>query len=506
MLRRKPNGFHKSFFTQNIFLKFTATTSSGGTLAAISSNIHLMSQKITNSHFKEIISGRKTKLDIYGHHPTAPDISILNEENKIIVRGSFEMHEDIVFEPGEAYAKDIFFDGGIYRNIIFRGGNFKRIFFRRGTYNGFVSIRGGQIENLILIGGTFNHWLGTLDGKDEIENGEALATDELEIKRFEIEGGNFATGIWIAGGKIDRLEIKSVTPIKIHCKPNDDNSYDTESGQYISRFKNSIPRIKDLIVSRYSNKDNFYHFSQISLHSFKFINFTNLGNITISKIEITKDLYFENSDLGKTTFIDCNFSQQNLFFDSSKITDISLAGALLPGPKNIKSQNAQNLKSQKRLALSQIKKVYQSMGDMVTAGTYQAEELNTYMSTLKLGSEKITLILNRLTNYHGQSWIRAFVALVISSSLFFTLYCLQLGFYVDFSGQEKNYFWENATYILEFINPIRKSEFLPKVIANKNEYEIPNKVILIDSIAKLVNAYIIFQFIAAFRKYGKKSE
>ncbi len=30
LFRRKPNGFPKSFITQNIFLKFTATTPRGG--------------------------------------------------------------------------------------------------------------------------------------------------------------------------------------------------------------------------------------------------------------------------------------------------------------------------------------------------------------------------------------------------------------------------------------------------------------------------------------------
>jgi hypothetical protein len=72
--------------------------------------------------------------------------------------------DDIVFRSGEHYDKDIIFDGGSFKNIIFRGGTFKKVVFRRGTFDGFVSIRGGSIENLVLLGGIFNHWLGTLNG------------------------------------------------------------------------------------------------------------------------------------------------------------------------------------------------------------------------------------------------------------------------------------------------------------------------------------------------------
>ena len=38
----------------------------------------------------------------------------------------------------------------------------------------------------------------------------------------------------------------------------------------------------------------------------------------------------------------------------------------------------------------------------------------------------------------------------------------------------------------------------------QDEYIIPSMSVFIDSIAKIVNAYLLYQFVAAFRKHGKK--
>lgn len=462
---------------------------------------------ISSKNFKDLIRGVKSLEDLYnnrlrfGHEV---DISIYIDEKKVVVQGDFELSEDLIFHEGEIYDKEIFFDGGNYKNIILKGGKFKKLFFRRGNFNGFVSIRGGKIENLVLLGGIFNHWLGTLDGILNEEDNIKLAEEPLVINRFEIEGGTYLNNIWISGGEISSLEIKCVSGVKIHCKPNDDIYFDTIENKYTNRFK-SKPRIKNLLISRYSNKDSFYHFSELKIETIKFEHFTNIGNITISKISLEKHLSFENSDLGKTSFIDCNFANQILYFDSSKINDLALAGTFLPMPEKIYSKS-DHKEVQKRLALSQIKKVYQNMGDSVTSSDYQTEELNTYMKTLKFGFEKFNLCLNRISNNHGQSWQRAFFLIIIFNTIFFTIYCFSLGFQFEINLTGKNYFWNNASYFLEFINPIRKNDFLPKALINKSEFEINSKSIFIDSIAKLINAYLIYQFVAAFRRYGKKNE
>jgi hypothetical protein len=459
--------------------------------------------------FKDLINGSRKFEEIYeeeiNNNRPIPDIKINEIDDQIVVTGNFELSSDLVFNAGENYPKVILFDGGTYKNIIFRGGYFKKLIFRRGTYNGFVSIRGGNIDYLLLLGGSFNHWLGTLDGLNNIESGERnLADENLIIRRFEIEGGSYANNIWLSGGEIDSLEIKCVSPIKLHCKPSDDKEYSETQKMYVRKF-NSIPKIKNLIISRYSNKDNYLHFSELKLDMISFENFTNIGNITIAKIEVTNLIQIGNSDLGKIAFIDCNFSNQQMFFDSSRINEISLAGVQLPNSNNI--HGSKNKRVQKKLALSQIKKAYQNMGDSITASHYQSEELRTYMQTLPWGQERVNLFLNYHTNNFGQSWTIPLGLILGLNTILFSLYCYSLGFVLDFSIDGLKTFTKNSAYFIEFINPIRKNSFLPDAIAKiKEESNIPALTVAIDSISKLINAYLIYQFIAAFRKHGKKGE
>ncbi|PTX63490.1 hypothetical protein C8N46_10190 [Kordia periserrulae] len=462
-----------------------------------------MSDLISSNNFKSFIKGTNTVSKVYGHRQNVPDFQIKYLDDKIIISGNFELADDLVFHENEVFDKELFFDGGNYKNIIFRGGRFTKIFFRRGTFKGYISIRGGYIDNLILLGGNFLRWLGTLDGViNNDDNERVLAEEPLVINRFEIEGGSYLHNIWLSGGDIKSLEIKCVTPIIIHCMPNDDKLFDISKNTYKYKFE-SKPRINNLLLSRYSNKNTFYHFSELSLKNLFFENFTNLGNITISKISLSENITIKYSDLGKLTFIDCDFSNREMLFLSSKINDITLAGAKFPSPKKINSLI--NNKEQKKLAVSQIKKVFQNIGDSLTASEYKAEELNTYESTLNWSWEKINLYLNKLTNNHGQNWIQPLVLLLISTAFFFSIYCFSLGFKFELkSYQNIEVFLKNCSYYFEFLNPIRKSDFLPKILLGSEKLrDISNVTYLIDSVAKIFNGYLLYQFIAAFRKFGR---
>lgn len=456
------------------------------------------------SQFKRIL--KLQDFDEY-NDSLIPTVRLSRDGDALVIKGDFDV-DDITFNSGERYEHEIIIDGGTFKKIIFKGGYFKKIYFRNGTFNGFVSIRGGIIDDLVFLGGTFHYWMGTLDGFAN-PNTPGSADEPLVIKRFQIEGATFTNNIWIAGGKILLLEIKTVSAMKIHCKPNDDLYLDNTDNTYKNRYVSS-PEILNLTLSRYSNKDNFIHISNIDVDRLKFEDFTNIGNITISRINLRKELIIQNSDLGKTTFMDCDFKKQNLRFSSSKITEVALAGCDLPDPANItlpEKVPPAEAGFQKRLALSQIKKVYQNMGDSVKATDYQAHELITYHGLLrgnKNPGERLSLWLNGKTNRHGRSWSRAFWVLIIGSGIFYIFYCISLGFWWDLSAKGLKVFFINLANFPEFLNPIRKSDFLPKVLANKNETQVLGITYFIDSLAKIFTAYLVYQLIAAFRKHGKK--
>lgn len=221
-----------------------------------------------------------------------------------------------------------------------------------------------------------------------------------------------------------------------------------------------------------------------------------------------------NSDLGKTTFIGCDINQFDRFeFSNSKILDVFVADTILPKKEKIFTTVEKNteylLLEQRRLALSQFKKIYENRGDIVNAIEYHAHEMETYRECLSLVkpsdskewwnnfSEKINLNLNRYSSYHGNNWLRAVVVTLSLNFAFFTAYCWSLGYYL---GTDGNKFIELFSYSFEFLNPLRKADFLKDVIDKATPLSR-----IIDYTARIFIAYFVYQTIQAFRKFGKKS-
>lgn len=467
-----------------------------------------MSNTISSSTFKKLLfeavyEKNEFTFEYYGHSSSA-NIDFKIENGYVIIRGQFELTDDITFKARDIYNKSIVIDGGNFKNIIFTGGNFNKFVFRRGSFDGYVSIRGGAFNKIVLLGGNFKHWLGTLDGIRNfvsIDNKPIeLAEEKLEIKQFEIEGGTFAHNIWINGGIIKKLEIRSVSAIKLHCSPNEDKSYNDDNGTYANLY-DSKPKINDIVISRYINKDSFYQFNQLSINTLSFISCTNLGNTTFSEISINKLILFENSDVGKTSFVNCNFIENSLKFKNSKLTEISLTGTNLPTFQIDKDEKPDYI--QASLAMSQIKKVYQNMGDYSKSYKYKAEELKSNLSIPGFKWDKINLFLNKLSNDFEQSWARALMIILIGNIFLFSAYCRSLGYHIEFSWNGVEKCLGMSKYLLEFINPIRKFDTIPGYLFTHETISIGSNTILIDSLSKLFNAYMIYQFISAFRRHGK---
>ena len=262
--------------------------------------------------------------------------------------------------------------------------------------------------------------------------------------------------------------------------------------------------------------------SALPIENISFTNSVNFGNIVFSGVKGTKNkatqqstLKINNSDLGKTTFIDCDFEEMELDFRSSKITEVFLAGTKMPLEikKEHNAKKEQTNLDQQRLGYGQLKKIYENRGDTVSANDYFAKEMNVVYSqtSWKFFGEKFMLFLNQKSSNHGTSWTKAFWATMIVASVFFMFYAFSIGLscgnLLELKTENWNLFFNYCSYFLEFINPIHKANFIVEDMnKNGNDFvKTSNLSRVIENLARIFITYFIYQLIQAFRKHKKSS-
>lgn len=227
-------------------------------------------------------------------------------------------------------------------------------------------------------------------------------------------------------------------------------------------------------------------------------------NVDVRLITTTFSLIrIVQSDLGKINFISCDFSDMRMLFAASKITDVFLSGSEFPkvltGPPR-----------QRQVGFSQIKKIYEARGDSVRSMDFLSLELNAHYEDIKENRthprrwvEKATLWLNKNTNNFGTDWSSVFPWVLYASVPLFIAYMASLGISPEVlspGGNQLSKFFVVTSYFLEFFSPIHKADFISDDLSIKTNALSRT----IDFIGRLVNGYLIYQFIQAFRKFGKK--
>lgn len=298
------------------------------------------------------------------------------------------------------------------------------------------------------------------------------------------------------------------------------------------------------------SKDSYLHLSDTVINKLNIDSFLNLGVIVLNNISsvnkinqikktkrenqeiytLSDNWHFEydnfqrisqfslvNSDLGKTQFIGCKINSfQKFVFKNSKLLDVFVADTLMPKRDKISIEEDDSshtlLLEQRRIALSQFKKIYETRGDTVRSMEYLAEEMEVYREQLKHQkttnnkewwnnkSERFNLWLNRFSSYYGNNWLRAASLTLVINAVLFWLYCWRLGFGIAVPNDKSwAMFKKLFSYSFEFLNPLRKADFLQSVA------EPTNSARVVDYISRIIIAYFVYQTIAAFRKFGKKS-
>lgn len=214
-----------------------------------------------------------------------------------------------------------------------------------------------------------------------------------------------------------------------------------------------------------------------------------------------------NSDLGKITFIACDFSKMVMSISGSKINEIYLTGTEMPF-------KLEGNYRERQIGYYQLKKLFDGMGDGIQTAKYQSLELAAHLETLEerraniaLFSaewlELITLRANNWSNEFGSNWGRSLWLIVLSTVILFTAYAHSLG-YIFTTDWTDEMHWHNfheiGKFVFDFALPTHRTDFATTPL------DIDSNALstFIDTVARILNGYLFYQLIQAFRKYGKK--
>lgn len=261
--------------------------------------------------------------------------------------------------------------------------------------------------------------------------------------------------------------------------------------------------IDKIELTNSNEKDDILNIQKVTVANIFFQKMYNNGLITLRELKISNGgiVSVKSSNLGKTDFINCDFSKGQLEFENSKITEAFFSETDFP--KAIYNNGARNY-SQAQLAFGQLATAFQKQGDNVRMLEYNSRELEAHYNTINWLTrdifKKINLWLNFVSNNFGRYWARGILFSFGMGLLFFSFLLISTDAYhlglpsLDFGL---------VPAFLKFMNPIRfiDTETLfakqPAIVLNEWSY-------FWDFLGRIFVTYGFYQTIQAFRRYGKK--
>lgn len=273
---------------------------------------------------------------------------------------------------------------------------------------------------------------------------------------------------------------------------------------------------------------------------------------TLQLININTDirkvhLYIINSTLQKAEFIGCKFQDAKLLVKNSIISEIVYVNSKFP--KKIltdydKSESDQLVDTYSQLRTASTRQNDREMSlyfqRMTNESIYKTKRYYKITNTpqVPMGiidfvfSHKLLgyispkkyffyysqphhndplgwfqLLLNKYTNDFGQSYAKAVIAFLLCTTILFIGYAIAIDPLLELSTNPlswesgvRYFFKEHASNYFYFINPLRKAGFLCDTIDCSKPHWLTG---FWDYLSRIIIFYLTYQFIAAFRKYGK---
>lgn len=233
------------------------------------------------------------------------------------------------------------------------------------------------------------------------------------------------------------------------------------------------------------------------------------------KISISLDQSFRmtNSSLGNIEFLNSNFNH----FLNFEIRGCNLSDAYISSssfPDKITLPNGKRKNHYARQGYFQLKKVFESQGDNLTAFRYYSKEMNSYLSELweewktnpiiclKTYSkwEIIQLALNKFTSDFGSNWLQGIGVTLFYGLIFHLLFfhTLDSPYNVSFCDINWDVTKEAVGHYFKFLSPFRS-------FSNENPLGTPTwSTSIADFIGRIFITYGAYETVQAFRRHGRK--
>lgn len=251
-------------------------------------------------------------------------------------------------------------------------------------------------------------------------------------------------------------------------------------------------KIENWFIRNFSvqKEANFYNISPLNLpnNESKFeIHRCNLDNTWFDNINFSdyKTISFYKTKFGKTRFDSCSFPTDYTSFEKFRT---------LENIHNSDKESDNYYENQYGLFL-QLKVSLEASGNFYESQKLQAIS-NDALKKIKSISQwdKAILWINSKSNNHGLSIKQPLKYFIIFSVLFYVLYLFSLD--RIFNSNEIDY--SLFGYYFSFVDLTHRTDFL----VSKEEYNFGS--LTFDFANKIFSGFFIYQFISAFRKYGKK--
>lgn len=274
---------------------------------------------------------------------------------------------------------------------------------------------------------------------------------------------------------------------------------DTTSNDIISFVNSSI---NNLTIS---TEESICFIEELNLSTINLYGRVDIEGYTLNEIKAPFANFHESSLL---RIYDCNIKNLNFYSlvncgliclidNKKKISEISLKYATNKGTIEIENTEIPDITDRKTARL--LKDSALKSNNHIDAVKYKRLEAKEYFKEKETKfHEKLLFLLNGLSNKHGTSWIRALWVTLLVALIF--------SFLIVFFGQESicdKSFVTVASFIdqllISFVGLLNIANFS----GDMNEINLNTLGYYMLFISKILISYGYFQFISAFRKYGK---